>query len=103
MGKKVVSWLDTTKHHSKLNPGKSLKAFLPAAQKEWKQIKAGNHPTKMAKPPAEKGVKDVVKIKKTRKRGKSSKGKSSKGKSSKGKSSKGNSSKRRRTSKRGKK
>ena len=93
MGKKVVSWLDTTKHHSKLNPGKSLKAFLPAAQKEWKQIKAGNHPTKMAKPPAEKGVKDVVKIKKTRKRGKSSKGKSSKG----------NSSKRRRTSKRGKK
>ena len=49
MGKTIVGWIDITKSHAKLNPGKSLREFIPAAQKEWKLIKAGLHPTKMVK------------------------------------------------------
>jgi hypothetical protein len=77
MGKTVVSWIDITKAHAKLNPGKSLKVFLPAAQKEWKLIKAGLHPTKMAKT-ASSDIKNVVKLVKSKKTGKKSKGSSKK-------------------------
>ena len=78
MGKTIVGWIDITKAHAKLNPGKSLREFLPAAQKEWKLIKAGLHPTKMVKT-ASSDVKALVKLvkpgKKSRKAAKKSRSK----------------------------
>jgi hypothetical protein len=80
MGKTTVSWLDIIKAHTKLNPGKSLKAFIPDAQKEWKQVKAGLHPTKMAKTALAdiKAVKGLIKSKKVRKSKKIKKSKKTK-------------------------
>lgn len=35
----MVKWLDIVKKHAKLNPGKSLKEYLPHAKAEWDQLK----------------------------------------------------------------
>lgn len=36
---KMTKWLDVVKKHAKLNPGKSMKEYLPHAKAEWDQLK----------------------------------------------------------------
>ena len=35
----MSEWLKIVKKHAKLNPGKSLKEYLPDAQAEYKKLK----------------------------------------------------------------
>lgn len=52
----MVKWLDIVKKHAKLNPGKSLKEYLPQAKVEWDQLKKSGQ---VAVTSATKAVKSV--------------------------------------------
>ena len=44
MSKKPMSWLELIKMKLKEEKGASMKDIMPAAKKDWAQIKAGTHP-----------------------------------------------------------
>jgi hypothetical protein len=44
MSKKPMSWLELIKMKLKEEKGASMKDVMPAAKKDWAQIKAGTHP-----------------------------------------------------------
>lgn len=79
----MSEWLKIVKKHAKLNPGKSLKEYLPVAQAEYKKLKASGKVTltSAVKTTKKVGKKMMKKFKKqhTKKMKKHSKGKKQRG------------------------